>query len=326
MALRFSTFLMALAAYANIAISAQTPAFTETLEKEAVVSAPLLNIRSGPGMQYPVLSAQKKGTVLQVIGSMGGWRLVLLPDNSVGAAYAKHLETTKMDEPQRVEIFEDEAEISEEGSELLAEKTDLSDGTEELSDEGSEADSQAVDADLDAEQEIEDGSSLDKELVSGRPFKVMAQGDDDEYDPAEEMFYDEEADQEDLSDSASIFFGLVNEARIKEGLEPYTWDERLNKVAKLKANDMIKNKYFNHSSPEYGTPFIMLKNLGILYKTASENIAKDTSPESAFQKMMDSLPHRSNLTSARFNKMGVASSDEPNEEGKTLMVQIFIEE
>jgi uncharacterized protein YkwD len=42
--------------------------------------------------------------------------------------------------------------------------------------------------------------------------------------------------------------------------------------------------------------------------------------------MMGSVSHRANIVSPRFNKMGVALSDESNEEGKALMVQLFIEE
>ncbi len=36
---------------------------------------------------------------------------------------------------------------------------------------------------------------------------------------------------------------------------------------------MIDKSYFSHTSPTYGSPFDMMKNFGITYSTAGENIA-----------------------------------------------------
>ena len=41
---------------------------------------------------------------------------------------------------------------------------------------------------------------------------------------------------------------------------------------KNEAEDMAKNRYFSHNSPTYGSAFDMLKNQGISYRTAGENI------------------------------------------------------
>ena len=42
----------------------------------------------------------------------------------------------------------------------------------------------------------------------------------------------------------------------------------------IKWQDMKDNNYFSHTSPIYGSPFDMIKNFGISYRTAGENIAK----------------------------------------------------
>ena len=37
---------------------------------------------------------------------------------------------------------------------------------------------------------------------------------------------------------------------------------------------MKDNEYFSHTSPVYGTPFQMMKDFGITYRSAGENIAR----------------------------------------------------
>ena len=67
---------------------------------------------------------------------------------------------------------------------------------------------------------------------------------------------------------------LVNEIRAENGLQALTYDWELSRVARYKSQDMKDNKYFSHTSPTYGSPFQMIKNFGITYRSAGENIAK----------------------------------------------------
>ena len=67
---------------------------------------------------------------------------------------------------------------------------------------------------------------------------------------------------------------LVNKERAKQGLAPLTSNWELARVAKYKSQDMHDKKYFSHTSPTYGSPFDMMKNFGINYKSAGENIAQ----------------------------------------------------
>ncbi|MFL0584026.1 CAP domain-containing protein [Solibacillus silvestris] len=99
---------------------------------------------------------------------------------------------------------------------------------------------------------------------------------------------------------------LVNKERAQQGLAPLKIDWELARVAKYKSQDMHDKNYFSHTSPTYGSPFDMMKQFGISYKAAGENIAKGQ--KSAAQVMdgwMNSSGHRANIMDAKFTHIGV---------------------
>ena len=99
---------------------------------------------------------------------------------------------------------------------------------------------------------------------------------------------------------------LVNEIRVEKGLKALTHDWELSRVARFKSQDMKDNKYFAHNSPVYGTPFQMIKNFGISYRSAGENIAKGYStPQAVVNGWMNSSGHRANILNANFTHIGV---------------------
>lgn len=99
---------------------------------------------------------------------------------------------------------------------------------------------------------------------------------------------------------------LVNDIRIKNGLKPLTHDWELSRVARYKSQDMKDNKYFSHTSPTYGSPFQMMKNFGISYRTAGENIAKGyATPEAVVNGWMNSSGHRANILNSSYTRIGV---------------------
>lgn len=113
----------------------------------------------------------------------------------------------------------------------------------------------------------------------------------------------------------------VNQFRAEAGVAPVSLDSSLNHVAQLKADDMGKNDYFDHTSPTYGSPFDMLDSFGIVYSAAGENIAQG--PVSAYgvvELWMTSPGHRANILDSAFTKMGVGYC---NVNGTTYWVQIF---
>lgn len=99
---------------------------------------------------------------------------------------------------------------------------------------------------------------------------------------------------------------LVNDIRAKNGLNKLTEDWQLSRVARFKSQDMKDNKYFSHTSPVYGSPFQMIKNFGISYRAAAENIAKgQATPQSVVNAWMNSSGHRANILNASYTKIGV---------------------
>ena len=99
---------------------------------------------------------------------------------------------------------------------------------------------------------------------------------------------------------------LVNEIRAENGLKTLTYDWELSRVARYKSQDMKDNKYYSHTSPVYGTPFQMIRNFGISFRSAGENIAKGyTTPQAVVNGWMNSSGHRANILNANYTHIGV---------------------
>ena len=99
---------------------------------------------------------------------------------------------------------------------------------------------------------------------------------------------------------------LINEIRIKNGLSPLTENTALSRCAKAKSQDMHDKRYFSHQSPTYGSPFDMMKQFGITYRTAGENIAMgQTTPQAVVNAWMNSEGHRANILNASFTQIGM---------------------
>ncbi|MBQ7794054.1 MAG: SafA/ExsA family spore coat assembly protein [Clostridia bacterium] len=99
---------------------------------------------------------------------------------------------------------------------------------------------------------------------------------------------------------------LVNEIRAENGLSALTHDWELSRVARYKSQDMKDNGYFSHTSPVYGSPFEMIRNFGISFKGAAENIARgQQTPQAVVNAWMNSSGHRANILNSSYNKIGV---------------------
>ena len=115
---------------------------------------------------------------------------------------------------------------------------------------------------------------------------------------------------------------LINAKRTANGLSALKIDNELQKVARLKAQDMVNKNYFSHTSPTYGSPFDMMKSFGISYKTAGENIAGHSSNSGAVEAWMNSSGHRANILNSSYNYTGIGVVKSPTY-GK-VYVQMFI--
>lgn len=123
------------------------------------------------------------------------------------------------------------------------------------------------------------------------------------------------------SDEKEVF-NLINKQRTANGLSALKVDNEVQRVAKIKAQDMVNSNYFSHNSPTYGSPFEMLQKFKVSYKTAGENIAGNSSNSGAVNAWMNSSGHKANILNNSFNYTGIGVVSSPKY-GK-VYVQMFI--
>ncbi|MCL2817893.1 MAG: SafA/ExsA family spore coat assembly protein [Clostridiales bacterium] len=116
---------------------------------------------------------------------------------------------------------------------------------------------------------------------------------------------------------------LVNAERAKHGLPALKPNWQAARVARIKSEDMIKNKYFAHQSPVYGSPFNMMENFGLKFSSAAENIAKgQRTPQEVMNGWMNSAGHRANILSKTVTEIGVGAAKDAN--GTLVWTQMFL--
>jgi len=98
---------------------------------------------------------------------------------------------------------------------------------------------------------------------------------------------------------------LINEQRKKSGLKSLILDENLKRIARLKAQDMVNGNYFSHTSKKYGSPFEMLNNNKVKYKTAGENIAGSADVQQTIKAWMKTDSHKKNILNKNYNYTGI---------------------
>lgn len=99
---------------------------------------------------------------------------------------------------------------------------------------------------------------------------------------------------------------LTNAERQKQGLPALKQDWQVARVARYKSADMRDKNYFSHTSPTYGSPFDMMKNFNVSYRSAGENIAAgQPTAEEVVRDWMNSPGHRKNILSSGYTHIGV---------------------
>ena len=126
----------------------------------------------------------------------------------------------------------------------------------------------------------------------------------------------------DLSSEETQLLNLINEQRAQQKLSALQADTELMKVARLKAQDMVQNNYFDHISPTYGSPFDMMRQFGISFKAAAVNIAGNSSVQGAVTAWMKSSGHKANILNGTYNYTGIGIA-KSNKYGY-VYVQMFI--
>jgi len=102
---------------------------------------------------------------------------------------------------------------------------------------------------------------------------------------------------------------LVNEERVKHGLQPVEADPEMAVVARAHSGDMFARGYFSHHTPEGRDPFDRMKVKGVKFLTAGENLALAQTLRLAHNGLMNSPGHRANILNPSFGRLGIGILD-----------------
>lgn len=208
-----------------------------------LVTATTLNVRSGPGTIYKVVTTVKQNDYIRVFAGVGDWYIVQVEGDYVGAVSKKYVKP------------------------------------------------------------IYPGSSNS----GGSPTTNQSSGSNT---------------SSELSNDEKEVFNLINTQRTNNGLPALKINSEVQRVARIKAQDMVDKNYFSHTSPTYGSPFDMLKSFKVSYNSAGENIAGNSSNSGAVNAWMNSAGHKANILNSSFNYTGIGVVSSPKY-GK-IFVQMFI--
>ncbi len=132
----------------------------------------------------------------------------------------------------------------------------------------------------------------------------------------------------------SKFFGIVlvnalidetNAARAANNLYVLRENYLLDAAAQAKANDMVANNYFAHTSPSGVTPWYWFEKVGYNFLAAGENLAVNFSDsQNVTDAWLSSPEHRANITNAGFTDIGMATAQgEFNGQPAVYVVELF---
>lgn len=118
---------------------------------------------------------------------------------------------------------------------------------------------------------------------------------------------------------------LTNESRVAAGVAPLELNFALNQAAQSKAEDMVINNYFSHTSPDGRKPWNFVDRSAYEYLLVGENLAMNfLGAADAHAALMASPSHQKNILNPKYTHVGLAVV-EGKIDGETtnVMVQMF---
>lgn len=107
-----------------------------------------------------------------------------------------------------------------------------------------------------------------------------------------------------LSSFATEVLRLVNQQRAKSGLVACTTNQTLSSASGKRAQEISIT--FSHTRPNGSSFSSVLKEYGISYRAAGENIASgQKTPQEVVNAWMNSPGHRANILNTKYRKLGV---------------------
>lgn len=132
---------------------------------------------------------------------------------------------------------------------------------------------------------------------------------------------------------AARMLALVNRARAQPrecgstfypAAGPVRWNEVLARAARTHSEDMARNNYFAHNSPDGTEPADRVERAGYDYRSTGENIAAgQMTPEAAMESWIRSPAHCANLMGAEYTEMGVAMATNRQSSNGVYWTQVF---
>ncbi len=114
---------------------------------------------------------------------------------------------------------------------------------------------------------------------------------------------------------------LVNQERAKAGLSELAIISGVSSAAQVRAQELTKS--FSHTRPDGRGFETALKEAGVSYRSAGENIAYgQTSPQQVMESWMNSAGHRANILNPNYTSIGVGHFEDST--GTDYWTQIFI--
>lgn len=106
---------------------------------------------------------------------------------------------------------------------------------------------------------------------------------------------------------AEAIIKLVNQERSNYNLEPLAYDQKLTNVATFKACDMASKDYFDHKDLDDKYIWFYMKQAGIRYGHAGENLARDFGGDWSLvmSRFMNSEKHKDNILGKNYKKIGI---------------------
>lgn len=158
------------------------------------------------------------------------------------------------------------------------------------------------------------------ETISFATYQSTVQEEQEKKQVIEQMIKQEAT----LTQEEQETLDLINEYRKENGLSELKTFSKLQDVAKIKAEDIVNNEYFSHTSPNLGTPFEMLESNNVEYAIAGENLAGNITPQRAVEAWINSTSHRDNILESKYEYTGICVIESPIY-GK-VFVQLFVGE
>jgi len=109
--------------------------------------------------------------------------------------------------------------------------------------------------------------------------------------------------------TVSVIVTETNNQRKANGLSELGVNELLTRAAQMKLDDMFKNQYFEHESPDGKGPGEVAEAAGYRFLTVGENLALGSfaDEKDLVQAWMDSPGHRANILGTQFTEIGIAA-------------------